>query len=119
MKKYLLIVFGFIFLGLGTLGLFLPVLPTTPFWLLTAGCFLRASKPLYDRAMAHPVFGKVVRDYMEKRGVSRRVKIVSISTLWATIVLSACLVDQWWVRILLLCVAIGVTIHLLCLKTVE
>lgn len=117
MKKTLFILFGFIALGLGTLGIFLPVLPTTPFYLLTAWLFLHSSDKLYNRAMKHPYFGKTVRNYMEKKAVSKRVKIISVSTTCITILISIVLVDILWVRILLLCVAAGVSIHILKMKT--
>lgn len=117
--KYLLIIVGGIALALGTLGIFLPVLPTTPFYLLTAWCWFRSSEKLYLRVMENPFFGETVRNYYEKRAISRRTKLISVSTTLLTIGLSIVLVDILWVRILLGCVAVGVSIHLLSMKTCD
>lgn len=73
---------GSAFVGLGALGVVLPGLPTTPFLLLAAACFVRGSRRLYERLLAHRVFGPLIRDYREGRGVPRRVKVLSIGTMW-------------------------------------
>ncbi len=111
-------VIGTIFLVLGFMGLFLPVLPTTPFWLLTAYCYLRGSKRLYHWAMSIPVFREIIENYREHHAIPRRTKIFTIATLWVTIIVSCYLVARWWVVLLLLAVAIGVTWHILSLKTI-
>ena len=71
MKKYLLIIVGCISLGLGVIGMFLPVLPTTPFLLLSAGCFLRSSKSLYDWLLNHKHLGGYIRDFIEHKAISK------------------------------------------------
>ena len=75
MKKYLLIIVGCLSLGLGIIGMFLPVLPTTPFLLLSAGCFLRSSKSLYDWLLNHKYFGEYIKDFIEHRAISKKIKI--------------------------------------------
>ncbi len=117
MKKYLLIIVGCISLGLGILGMFLPILPTTPFLLLSAGCFLRSSKPLYDWLLNHKHLGGYIKDFIEHKAISKRIKIIIISTLWLTILLSVTIVDIMWVKILLILIAIGVSLHILHFKT--
>lgn len=117
MKKYLLIIVGCISLGLGIIGMFLPVLPTTPFLLLSAGCFLRSSKSLYDWLLNHKHLGGYIKDFMEHRAISKKIKITIITTLWATILVSVVLVDLTWVKILLILIAIGVSVHILHFKT--
>lgn len=114
-----LLIAGSLCLLLGTLGLFLPVLPTTPFWLLTAWCYTKASPKLYQRMMKVPIFGNCIRNYRLYHAISIKNKIISISTLWITILLSIYLVNKLWITTLLLIVAIGVTCHLLLFKTLK
>ena len=113
----LLIILGGISLGLGILGMFLPVIPTTPFLLLTAWCWFKGSPKLYGRLMSHPKAGPYIRDFREHRSISRRVKAVSTSTLWLTVAISIAAVSLLWIRILLAVIAAGVTWHILSFKT--
>lgn len=117
MKRIFILSLGFLFLGLGILGMFLPVLPTTPFLLLASAMFLRSSEKLSNWLLSHKIFGKTIRNYMEQKAVSKKSKIFSILFLWPTILISASMVDKNWLKILLLVIAIGVTIHLVSLKT--
>ena len=97
--NYLLIILGAVSLGLGVAGMFLPVLPTTPFLLLTAWCWMKGSPRLHVWLMAHPKLGPYIRDFQEHKCISRRVKAVSVTTLWLTIALSIILVRPLWLRI--------------------
>lgn len=115
--RWLLIGGGCAALGLGILGIPLPVLPTTPFLLLSAWCFGRSSEPLLRWLLTNRLFGKYLRNYLEHRGIPRRVKTGILITLWATIGLSAVLVEGWWLRVLLIAVAAGVTVHVLRIRT--
>lgn len=119
-RRFFLVTGGIFSLALGILGIPLPLLPTTPFLLLSAYLFARSSPRLYNWLIYHRIFGKYIRDYREKRGVPLGVKIGALSLLWVTISLSAFLaVELWWVRVLLFAIAIGVTSHILCLKTIK
>ncbi|MDH3789885.1 MAG: YbaN family protein [Xanthomonadales bacterium] len=73
--------FGFVFLGLGTLGIVLPLLPTTPFVLLSAACFARSSERWHRWLLANETFGPMIRNWEEHRCISCRVKIISILTM--------------------------------------
>lgn len=117
-RKGFFIAAGFLFLGLGAVGMFLPVLPTTPFLLLAAACFFRGSERMYARLLRHPWFGQTIRDYRERRAVSKQAKIVSIAALWTVIGISALFaVSALWHRLILFAVAAGVTAFLVSLKT--
>jgi uncharacterized membrane protein YbaN (DUF454 family) len=118
--KILYIILGSVSLGLGILGVFLPVLPTTPFLLLTAALYLKGSPRLYEWLINHRYLGPYIRNFRENKAIPLRVKIVSVGLLWATILLSAFLaVNVWWLRILLISIAIGVTWHILSFKTLR
>lgn len=109
---------GTAFLMLGLAGIPLPLLPTTPFLLIAAACYLRGSRRMYTWMMTNRYFGAYLRDYVEGKGISVRTRIVAVSVLWGVIGISAAFATKSTIiRIVLLAVAVGVTIHLLMLKT--
>ncbi|MFO7896234.1 MAG: YbaN family protein [Candidatus Cloacimonadales bacterium] len=118
--RVLLIAGGSISVGLGVLGIFLPILPTTPFLLLAAFCYARSSEKFYIWLLTNRWFGEYIRNYREKRGVPLKVKIYTLLLLWITILSSAYFfVPVIWGKILLLMIAIGVSWHLIYIKTLE
>jgi len=119
MKKSLYMVCGFIFLGLGIIGIFLPVLPTTPFLLLTSFCFLRSSEKLHGWLLNHKVFGPPVKNYIEHRALRAKTKAVAVATLWLSLGISIVLVPNIYVDIVLVAVGVFVSIYLLSLKTLR
>ena len=115
--KFLLIFSGTISLILGILGIFLPLLPTTPFLLLTATLYFHGSTKCYNWLMNHRILGTYIKNFRENRAIPRKVKIVSISMLWITILSSAWFfVPYIWVKILMIVIAILVTQHILSFK---
>ena len=116
-KKYLLIAAGLVSLGLGVIGIFLPLLPTTPFLLLSAFCFIRSSPRLYNWLTGHRILGVYIGDYLKYRAVPMKTKIFALALLWSTISLSIFLLPNLIVRIVLAAVALGVSFHILSLKT--
>ncbi|MBN2535396.1 MAG: YbaN family protein [Spirochaetales bacterium] len=118
MKKVILLIAGNISLSLGVAGIFLPVLPTTPFLLLSAACFLRSSDKLYYWLTHHKMFGNYIRSYLKYKAISIKAKIISISLLWLVIGITIIFfITIIWVKVLLLLIAAGVTIYLLSIKT--
>jgi len=118
--KYLYIVLGSISLGLGIIGIFVPVLPTTPFLLLTAFLYLKGSKKLYDKLMAHQKLGPYIKNFQEYKAIPLKTKVISITLLWITILFSAIfIVNVLWLKLFLIVIAIGVTIHILSFKTLK
>ena len=116
--RALLIILGTLCVVLGVLGMFLPLLPATPFLLLAAVCYGRSSKRFYRWLMTNRWCGEYIRNYREGRGISLRQKVLTILLLWLTIGSTAWLaVALWWVRLILLGIAVGVTIHLVRMKT--
>ncbi len=117
MKKIVWITAGSIALGLGILGVFLPLLPTVPFLLLAASCYLKGSLRLYKWLLSHPYFGKIIQDYKENKVIPVKAKMSTIILLWLSIGISIFLVSTLWIRLLLLIIAVGVTIHVLSFKS--
>lgn len=118
--KILLIVSGTFFLFLGLIGIFIPILPTTPFLLLAAACYARGSKKFYNWLINNRFLGKYIKNYREGRGISLKIKIITISILWITILFTTFLiVTNLLLQIILLIIAICVTIHLLTIKTMK
>ncbi|PKL81791.1 MAG: DUF454 domain-containing protein [Ignavibacteriae bacterium HGW-Ignavibacteriae-3] len=119
-KKLILIALGWVFIALGVIGIFVPLMPSTIFFILAAWCFSRSSEKFYNRLINHPRVGKIVRDYYEKRGLPLKTKIVSITTMTAVIGISALFfTDHLIVRLLLLTIAVSVSIYIISLKTLR
>lgn len=112
------IVGGSACVALGLVGMFLPVLPTTPFLLLAAVCYARSSPRLYRWLLTNRWFGEYIRNYREGRGMTRSHKTAVLLLLWLSIGSSAVFAIQlWWMRLLLLGIAAGVTVHILKIPT--
>ena len=118
MMKILLTIFGIIAIGLGVLGIFLPVLPTTPLLLLAAALFLRGNMKLYDWLLNHPKLGPYIRNFMEHKAIPLKIKVLSVSLVWITLLNCAIFIaEHWALRALFILLAIAITIHILSYKT--
>ena len=117
MKKLLLNAAGLVSLALGIVGIFLPLLPTTPFLLLSAACFLRGSVRLHYWLTHHRIFGPYIRNYQEYRAVPLRTKVAALIMMWSGIGFSITIVPLTAVKIGLALVALAVTAHILRLRT--
>ncbi len=116
-KRRLLIGAGTLCTGLGIIGIFIPILPTTPFLLLAAACYMRSSERFYQWLINNRIFGAYVRNYIEGRGIPIKIKVFTILLLWLTIGLSITFgVQNIVIRIVLICIAIGVTVHIVLIR---
>lgn len=116
--KIIMVLGGVLCVTLGIVGIFLPLLPTTPFLLLAAWFFFRSSEKLYTRLVNHKYLGPYIKNYRENKSITKRTKIATIILLWTSIIISAAYAtSNFYVRIILLVIAIGVTIHVLSFKT--
>ena len=110
--RALLILTGTLSVGLGVLGIFLPLLPTTVFLLLGAACYARSSPRFYYKLVNHRWLGTYIRSSREGQGMRRRDKTITLALLWvgigATMVWS---VEAIWLRLLLAAIAASVTVH--------
>jgi uncharacterized protein len=117
LKRVALIVAGSVSLGLGVVGVFVPLLPTTPFLLLAAACYLRSSPRLHERLMASRVLGRYIRLYQSGAGVPVRVKASAVGLLWLTIGCSGVFFVQSTVaRVVLGLIAVAVTAHIISIR---
>ena len=98
--KILLVVLGCISCVLGIVGIFVPLLPTTPFLLLSAAFWVRSSPRLYGWLLEHPCFGEYVRNFRENRAIPLRAKIISLTLMWGTMLycIFALLTAWWWAQ---------------------
>jgi uncharacterized membrane protein YbaN (DUF454 family) len=80
-QRPILIAFGLLLVGLAVLGMFLPVLPTTPLLLLALACFARSSERLHEWLLSHRVFGPVLKNWHETRSMPRRAKIAAVASI--------------------------------------
>ena len=103
MLRAVLIVTGTLFLGLAVIGVVIPGLPTTPFVLLAAACYVRSSRRLYAWLLANRVFGKLIRNFQERRSIPRSAKIISVAAMTGMVGASVLfLVEAWWLKLLLI-----------------
>ena len=118
LKKGIYLIVGTISLAAGIVGIFLPVLPTTPFILLSAWCFFRSSSKIYNWVISNERFGPTVENYQEGRGITKPTKVKAIVMMWLTITASIYLtIRNMYLIAFLYLIAIGVTIYLYRLPT--
>lgn len=117
-KRSAALLLGSVFVVVGVVGILVPLLPTTPFLLLSAALYARSSNRFYTWLIDNRWFGHYIKNYREGKGIPLKQKIVSISLLWLSIGYSVVFVtDLWWVRVILFSIAVGVSIHLIRIKT--
>ncbi|MND97577.1 hypothetical protein SAMN05216201_10386 [Pseudomonas linyingensis] len=115
--RWLLLGIGWLSVALGVIGIFLPVLPTTPFLLLAAACFVRSSRRVYIWLVTHPRLGPWIRDYLDGEGIPFKAKAWAIGLMWVSILLSCYLVPLLPARLFMLTSAVLVTVYILRQKT--
>lgn len=112
LTRWSLVAAGTLSLGLGLFGIFVPVLPTTPFLLLAAACYARGSQRFYCWLINNRLFGTYIRSYREGRGLPLKVRVFTVIILWLTIGSTALIfVDEDWQKVLLTAIALAVTVH--------
>lgn len=110
--RLLLLIVGSISLALGVLGIFLPLLPTTPFLLLTAACYVRSSKQFYQWLLTHPVLSRYILAYLDGRGLPRQAKRYTLLLMWLTMSVSMLIVARWQVQLVLLITGLAVSTYI-------
>ncbi len=118
--RVILLASGTLLAGIGVLGIFLPLLPTTVFLLMAAACYARSSPGAYRRLTTNRLFGRYLRQYREEHGATLGTKAFSIGSLWIGIGASTFFIaPALWVDGILLLIGLGVTAHLVTLRTIR
>lgn len=118
-SRHLLIILGSICIGLGVIGIFLPLLPTTPFLLLACYCYIRSSQRLYNWLINHHILGSYIYNYLIYKAVPKKTKIGAIASLWLGLSISIYIVSFLYLKLLLFIIGVGVSLHILSLKTLK
>ena len=118
--RWVLISCGWIFIAGGVVGIFLPLVPTVPFLLLAAACFARSSERFHTWLVEHYHLGPLVRDYLDGAGIPLRAKRMAIGMVWVSFTASTFLFARaLWLKVLLISTAVGITLYLISLPTVQ
>lgn len=114
--RYFYLISGILLVAIGFIGIFLPILPTTIFLILASACFIKSSPRTNEWLRNHKILGMYIRNYQDKSGLAIKSKIFNILFLWMMILSSAFFfTEEFFIKLIL--IAIGVTIHLLMIKT--
>jgi uncharacterized membrane protein YbaN (DUF454 family) len=117
--RWTLIAAGSVLVGIGVVGIFLPLLPSTVFFLMALGCFGKSSPSAYRWMTTNRLFGRQLRHYREEKGATVSTKVVSLVSLWLGIGASEYFIPNPWIQLLLLGIAVAVSAHLILLKTIR
>lgn len=112
-KHVLLLTLGWLSVILGVVGIFLPIMPTTPFILLAAWCFAQSSPRFHQWLRNHKHLGLIVRSWEDGNGIPRKVRNRVIFLLWFSLCFSTLLLRSWPIGLVFLAVGVGVTVYLL------
>lgn len=118
-KKALLVAAGSVCLALAVLGVFLPLLPTTPFLLLASACYVRSSERLHGWLMGNRLLGGYIRNFQERRGIPLRGRVVTVVLLWLPLLYSVYRLDLLWVELLLVVMGLTWSVLILRMKAVK
>ena len=110
---------GTIFVGIGILGVFLPLLPATPFLLLASACYVKGSERLYNWLMNNRYLGPYIKNFKENKGMPVKAKVITIAILWASLLISIYRIDIFILQPILVIIGIGVTILILRIRTLK
>lgn len=119
LRRWVFVGLGSVLFGIGIMGIFLPLLPSTVFFLGAAGLYGKSSPGAYRWLTTNRWFGRHLRAYKEERGATVGTKVWSVVTLWAGIGVSEYFIDIPWVQLLLIAIGVAVTVHLVTLRTIR
>lgn len=117
--KRTIFIFGWFSFVMGVIGIFLPLLPTTPFILLAAACFARSSPRFYAWITSHPRFGPSIADYLAGKGLPLKAKLMATGLLWTSVSFTLLVVSLIWAKLAMLLTALAVSIYIFRLPTLK
>lgn len=115
--RYLWLSLGFVFTGIGFLGYILPGLPGTVFILIATYFFARSSPRFYNWIMNNRIFGQLIRDWREGKGIPMRAKIMAVAVIAVTISFSAYSIPAIWLKLVIVFCGLGISTYLLTRRT--
>ncbi|WP_263862231.1 YbaN family protein [Vibrio panuliri] len=118
-RRLLYNLIGGLSLCLGIIGIFLPVLPTTPFVLLASACFMRSSPRFHRWLSEHPTFGPIISNWHQHRAVSKKVKLRGALVMVASFCFSIYIVPHDWLKIMLLVMLLALLSWFIRLPVIE
>lgn len=118
-KRSLLLVTGLVSLLLGIAGVFLPLLPTVPFVLLSAFCFARSSERLHRWLLAHPWFSDALNNWEQKKAIRKGLKRKAMLLSSLSFMVSIAVVPLLWVKIMLGCMLLVLLLYLRSIPELE
>lgn len=116
-KRILLIILGWFSLITGIIGIFLPLLPTTPLVLLAAWCFSKSSERFHQWLLEHKYFGPMLRDWQSSDGIPKRTRNRAILFMWLGMAISIIIVGRFWATLCLVIIGLAVSTYLLRMPT--
>ena len=116
--RWMIFIAGWICVGLGALGVVLPVLPTTPFMLLAAFCFARTSPRFHRWLLSSKVFGPLIDNWQRERSIEKRSKRTALLVVANTFAVSIAVVDPWPLKVMLVCFWVACSVGIGRLSTV-
>lgn len=118
--RYILAFLGTVSLMLGVVGIFIPLLPTTPFLLLSAALYFRSSPRLYGWLLEHKHLGPYIKNFRENKAIPLRVKIVSVTLVWVTLLYCTLFIAETvLLRVFFVVLATAISVHILHFKTLK
>lgn len=118
-KKALLVAAGSLCIVLAVLGVFLPLLPTTPFLLLASACYVRSSERLHGWLMGNRLLGGYIRNFKERRGIPVRAKVTTVVLLWLPLLYSVYRLDIFWLELGLVLMGLVWSVLIFRMKTLR
>ena len=119
-KDYILLTIGYIFLVLGLIGLVLPVVPSTVLFIVSASCFFKTSERNYRYLINNRFIGKLIHDYVEKKEMDWKTKLVSIFFIMLSMTITVTLFIHHFISIIIILIlTLLIILHFLLLKSPE
>lgn len=110
--RFCIFLLGVLSVSLGIAGVFLPVLPTTPFILLSAWCFLRSSEKAHAWIYRQPLFGKALKNWDEGQFIERRAKLLAIGIIALSVIFIWISASHLWIKYIVTALLLSVTVFI-------
>ncbi|HMQ01994.1 MAG TPA: YbaN family protein [Candidatus Doudnabacteria bacterium] len=112
-KKTVFLTLGHLFFAIGTIGIFLPILPTVPFYLLALGCYFRSSERFHAAMLNNKYYGQSLQDWQREKAISRRSKFMAVGMIWFSIPVAAYFAPIFAVKVLLIVIGVVVSAYII------